>query len=109
MQTMPRRFLSPGQTHIGLCVTMRFHPPDGKAAKKLSSKIRLRRQITGDKLIKKTWKEYGMKFKAIAACILLLCSFASAEVQRFNISVGDSPQKGPKDAPVTIIEFLDFQ
>ena len=50
-----------------------------------------------------------MKFKASATCILLLFSFASAEVQRFNISVGDSPQKGPKDAPVTIIEFLDFQ
>jgi len=50
-----------------------------------------------------------MKLKAIAACILLLFSIASAEDQRFNISIGDSPQKGPKDAPVTIIEFLDFQ
>jgi len=50
-----------------------------------------------------------MKLKASAAFILLLFSFAFAEVQRFNISIGDSPQKGPKDAPITIIEFLDFQ
>jgi hypothetical protein len=30
-------------------------------------------------------------------------------VERYNVAIGDSPQKGPKDAPVTIIEFLDFQ
>jgi len=68
----------------------------------------LREKIRDDKL-KKIRKGYRMKLKAIAACILLLFSIASAEDQRFNISIGDSPQKGPKDAPVTIIEFLDFQ
>ena len=50
-----------------------------------------------------------MKLKAVAASLVLLFSFASAEVQRFNIPIGDSPQKGPQDAPVTIIEFIDFQ
>ncbi len=40
---------------------------------------------------------------------LLFCSMVSAAEQRFSIPIGDSPSKGPKDAPVTIIEFLDFQ
>jgi hypothetical protein len=40
---------------------------------------------------------------------IFLSSLAWGEVRRFDVQVGDSPQKGPKDAPVTIIEFLDFQ
>lgn len=35
-------------------------------------------------------------------------SFGQA-TERFDISVGRSMQKGPSDAPVTVIEFLDFQ
>ncbi|MDA8239421.1 MAG: hypothetical protein M0Z67_03505 [Nitrospiraceae bacterium] len=50
-----------------------------------------------------------MKRITSAAFILLLFSFAFADVQRYNVPVDDSPQKGPKDAPVTVIEFLDFQ
>ncbi len=50
-----------------------------------------------------------MKFTAGAALILLFCSFAIADVQRYSVPIGNSPQKGPADAPVTIIEFLDFQ
>ncbi len=50
-----------------------------------------------------------MKRMASGAFILLLCSIAVADVQRHSVSVDNSPQKGPKDAPVTIIEFLDFQ
>jgi hypothetical protein len=34
-----------------------------------------------------------------------LCS----EPQRYEIAVGESQQRGPTDAPVTLIEFLDFQ
>jgi hypothetical protein len=49
--------------------------------------------------------------KKIALTILLLLSFsmAFAEGKRFHVPIADSPQLGPQDAPVTIIEFLDFQ
>ncbi|MDA8431338.1 MAG: hypothetical protein M0Z60_00070 [Nitrospiraceae bacterium] len=41
--------------------------------------------------------------------VLMMCLPAFADLQRYRVPVGDSPEKGPKDAPVTIIEFLDFQ
>lgn len=47
--------------------------------------------------------------KAATLVLLLLVSVASAEERRFTIPIDNSPQKGLKDAPVTIIEFLDFQ
>ncbi|MBI5632196.1 MAG: hypothetical protein HZA15_01795 [Nitrospirae bacterium] len=46
---------------------------------------------------------------AVMLFLFVVISAAAAEEKRFTISVGDSPQKGPKDASVTIIEFLDFQ
>jgi hypothetical protein len=47
----------------------------------------------------------------ILSCILLLllCTITQAEEKRFEVPIGDSPSMGPADAPVTIIEFLDFQ
>ena len=33
----------------------------------------------------------------------------SAEVKRYDVPIGDSPSMGPVNAPVTIIEFLDYQ
>ena len=40
---------------------------------------------------------------------LLVSSTAFPDVQRYNVAIDNSPQKGPRDASVTVIEFLDFQ
>ncbi len=34
---------------------------------------------------------------------------AGAEEKRYDVPLGDSPVYGPSGAPVTIIEFIDFQ
>jgi protein-disulfide isomerase len=39
----------------------------------------------------------------------LLVSDLSAADKRYNIPIDDSPFLGSKNAPVTIIEFLDYQ
>lgn len=51
-----------------------------------------------------------MKTILLAVAILVLAvSPAWCAEQRFDVPVVDSPQKGPESAPVTIIEFIDFQ
>ena len=49
--------------------------------------------------------------KKFLTCFLVLLFFgvAHAEEKRFEVPVGDAPSRGPADAPVTLIEFLDFQ
>lgn len=48
---------------------------------------------------------------ALIACLTLLLSvsLALAGEPRVQIPVGNSPSLGPEDAPVTVVEFLDFQ
>ncbi len=41
--------------------------------------------------------------------LILLPLFAPSGEKRSTIQIGDSPQRGPENAPVTIIEFIDFQ
>ncbi len=50
-----------------------------------------------------------MKRLLICIFVLLLFGMAHAEEKRFDVPIGDSPSQGPTDAPVTIIEFIDFQ
>ena len=49
--------------------------------------------------------------KKLLICVfaLLLFGIAHAEQKRTEVPIGDSPSLGPADAPVTIIEFIDFQ
>lgn len=49
--------------------------------------------------------------KRIFICIFFLLFFgiAQADEKRTEVPIGDSPSMGPVDAPVTIIEFIDFQ
>lgn len=53
-----------------------------------------------------------MKLKQVllpVIIIVLLPVSAPSEEKRYVIPIDNSPQIGPADAPVTIIEFLDFQ
>ena len=48
--------------------------------------------------------------KKILTCIFVLLLFGIAQAEeRTDVPIGDSPSMGPANAPVTIIEFVDFQ
>lgn len=49
------------------------------------------------------------KLLMICCAVLLVAVAAWAEDKRIEVPIGDSPVRGPADAPVTIIEFIDFQ
>lgn len=47
---------------------------------------------------------------AVAALVAAIFTAGIATAgPRIKIEVGDSPSLGPKDAPVTMMEFIDFQ
>jgi hypothetical protein len=50
-----------------------------------------------------------MKKLIVILVVILVSSLGYGEEKRFSVPIGDSPTAGPDDAPVTIIEFLDFQ
>jgi hypothetical protein len=50
-----------------------------------------------------------MKRLTLLVAIVLIVLPAFADEKRFSVPLGDSPALGPPGAPVTIIEFLDFQ
>jgi hypothetical protein len=50
-----------------------------------------------------------MKKLIVILALILASSLGYGEEKRFSVPIGDSPTAGPADAPVTIIEFLDFQ
>jgi hypothetical protein len=50
-----------------------------------------------------------MKRLIFVMIALLITSAAFAEEKRFTVPLDDSPAMGPAGAPVTIVEFIDFQ
>ena len=51
-----------------------------------------------------------MKKTIVLMVLLLFVSLpAAAAEKRFTVPIGNSPSMGPENAPVTIIEFIDFQ
>lgn len=50
-----------------------------------------------------------MRRLVLVSLIFLLAGYVMAEDKRYSVPINDSPTLGPADAPVTIIEFLDFQ
>jgi len=44
-----------------------------------------------------------------AYVLLLLGTTAISAEKRITVPLGDSPSMGPENAPVTIVEFIDFQ
>ena len=52
---------------------------------------------------------YGSQLALGALGVTLVFGIAYAGEKRTEIQIGDAPSMGPADAPVTIIEFIDFQ
>lgn len=51
-----------------------------------------------------------MRHVSCILCLLFLfVGGAFAEVKRFAIPLESSPSVGPENAPVTIVEFIDYQ
>ncbi len=50
-----------------------------------------------------------MKKTAFVLAVLFFAVIAPADEKRYSVPLDASPSIGPADAPVTIVEFLDFQ
>ena len=49
--------------------------------------------------------------KVFINCLILifLSTLSHASEKRFVVPIGDSPVMGPKDAPIKMIKFIDYQ
>jgi hypothetical protein len=53
------------------------------------------------------FKQYIL-FALVCVSAFLFLTFADA-ADRHDVPLGDCPSQGPENAPVTIIEFIDYQ
>lgn len=49
------------------------------------------------------------KYSVLALVLFFFPALSSGEVKRFDIPLEGSPSMGAEDAPVVIVEFLDYQ
>ena len=50
------------------------------------------------------------KYSLLVSClVVLVAAGAVAAEKRISVPIGNAPSMGPENAPVTIIEFVDFQ
>jgi len=56
-----------------------------------------------------TIRSYPRRLALWIALALLAAYPAGAAELRYTVPAGDSPSIGPANAPVTIVEFLDYQ
>jgi len=54
-------------------------------------------------------KSHARRLAALMVLSLLVAVPAGAAEVRYTVPPGDSPSIGPPNAPVTIVEFLDYQ
>jgi hypothetical protein len=50
-----------------------------------------------------------MKRLVLVVLFIQIACLASAQERRFTVPIDSSPSLGSADAPVTIVEFIDFQ
>jgi hypothetical protein len=47
--------------------------------------------------------------KTAISLFLLLAVSSALALDRYQVPIDNSPRLGPENAPVTVIEFIDFQ
>lgn len=54
-------------------------------------------------------KKLAYRWRAALAALLILLSSTALALDRVSVEVGNSPSLGLPDAPLRIIEFVDYQ
>lgn len=54
-------------------------------------------------------KQSAYSWRAALAALLILLATTAMALDRVAVAPGDSPSLGPPEAPLRIIEFVDYQ